>query len=306
MKKNSFIFVQVLFVYSCSFFAVPCSASHAVINHSEDMSTTVYSDDGTNQNLEDAIKQSLEAIFQVCKDCGSESLMSYTSNELMQLWSDVLNIDGVVQEHVKYGFKKKEGYERFDDIFWDIDCWTGKKKCYPYNYIIKEIFDVTDEIGYVNVLCQCQDVYDEPLDDVVVTVKMKYEKKWEFDEEKQWVVDNVFNLKNMLREYIKSGKKIPVDLRYKDIEDVSKPVGKSNNDPCDRIFDAYEQSTDLRKAALASNDREEKVKLFLKAYNILKEIMADPNYSDCFIMEDSAKGNLEFIEEELKELGVEL
>lgn len=197
----------MVFVISCGFFAVPCLTSHASNNHSENFVTTASSVDGLNQNQEDSIKQSFEEIFQECK---TNSLLYYTSQELSKLWNEVNKIDEVLRDDI--GGKRMKGYERFDGVFYNFCCWTGKSNCYPYDYVIKEIFGVTDEIGYINVVFKCQDIYDEPLDDVEVTVKMKYEKciyEWSLEEEYKykWVVDNVYNFKQMLREFIKSGKK---------------------------------------------------------------------------------------------------
>lgn len=280
MKKNSFIFVQVLFVYSCSFFAVPCSASHAVINHSEDMSTTVYSDDGTNQNLEDAIKQRVEYITE---DCMNDPLkiIFYFSDEL-------------------YGLKEEFASKYFEDNDGDTfmnDYWTGKVNSYPKHFFIKKIFDVSDKIGYVNLLCQHENSDGMRLDDVLVTLKMIYVNG-------EWQVDNVNNLKDVFREYIRSGKMTPIVEGKLGVKADEENVVDEYT--CDSIYDAYSECTDLRKAADASNDRNEKEKLFLKAYNTLKRIMAAPIFSECFPMEDSAKGNLEYMEDKLKELGVEL
>lgn len=82
--------------------------------------------------------------------------------------------------------------------------------------------------------------------------------------------------------------------------------GVGNVDPCDRIMDAYENCTDLCKAARNSNDNIEKTKLYKEAYIINKKLVADPATSECFPNFSFIQDNLEYIEEELKELGVEL
>lgn len=278
MKKSSIKFVLVAFAICSSFFAVPCLASYANVNHSDNMVTTVNGVDGSYQNSKDVIKQRIESIIQECM-YDTAGLYDNTSRELKQLLIKVNKIDNEVQQRISM----VDENERYKVAFWDFNFWTGGDTSVD-SYDILKIKTQGQESASIKVQFEGTDSEFEKKQ-TEVTIQM-------ICEDEEWLIDDIYNLKDMLSEYLRSGNKIP--------------VVQPKEDPCDRIFDAYEESTDLRKAAVASTDRDEKVKLFLKAYNTLKDLMADPNYSDCFIMDDSAKSNLEYIEEELKDLGVEL
>lgn len=311
MKKNSIKFVLVAFVTSCGFFAVPYLSSYASANHSENLVTTASSVNGSNQNQDDSIKQRLESIIQECMNDIS-NIYDYCSYELSQELVFVNEAD----ELTKCDTCTNKMYEV---PFWDFDFWTGEDFS-AESYDILKIQYRTQDSTYVKVQFHGTDSHLQRKQ-TVVTIKMIYE-------DGKWLIDDIYNLKEMLFEYNFHKVKIPVrkndGIEYIVEEDVIKSEnetmkantttgafnvnndGQPKDDPCDRIIEAYSKCTDLCEAADNNNDDKEKKKMFMEAYNINKKLVADPATSECFPNYSFIKDNLEYIEGRLKDLGVEL
>ena len=301
MKKSSIKFVLVAFVIGSGIFAVPCLASYASVNHSDNMETTFNSVDGSNQNSKDVIKQRIESIIQECM-YDTAGLYDNTSRELKQLLIKVNKIDYEVQQRISM----VDENERYKVAFWDFNFWTGGDISVD-DYDILKIQSQAQESASIKVQFKGTDS-DFEKKQTEVTIQMVCE-------DGEWLIDDIYNLKDMLSEYLRSGNKIPVRNNDDEIKSQNETADGAFNvndndeqpkdDPCDRIVDAYSKCTDLCEAAGNSNDNKEKKKLFMEAYNINKKLVADPTTSECFPNNSFIKDNLEYIEGRLKDLGVE-
>ena len=267
-KQNTFALTMLLV---CCFVTIPSSS---------------------NASPQDDFYQQVKSIIQELVESGAiaDTTYNYTSKELKNLLIKVNDL------------------EREDKHFWDIEFWTGQKDFYLNNMKLMEIYDVTDEFGFANVLCQGENLDGEPKD-VIVTWKLIFE-------DGNWLICDRYNLRAMLNEFLVSGIKIPaVEGKLRFIHDKKtaeqsneKPADMPNEQPfvqpADTIIKTLNEAGELCSIAIKNSDKKEKIALLSKALNIYRNVMSNPDTSLYILDTGVIKEGIAYIEEQLKKLGV--